>query len=145
MKHGGSRFLWYDCPCVSNDMVSQKVMIVIGYISLSHQKFSEFYVLLTVHSQPAHRTVTYWEYYTRCCINTIWPPDDEHRVARNMWRIIIINVLYNVIVHEVGHLPKVKNSVFLCRLCIMFQRTLVFFGCVFNWFWYYWNMMGWIA
>ena len=40
-------------------MVSQKVMIVIGYISLSHQKFSEFYVLLTVHSQPAHRTVTY--------------------------------------------------------------------------------------
>ena len=24
------------------------------------------------------------EYYTRSCINTIWPPDDEHRVARNM-------------------------------------------------------------
>ena len=21
---------------------------------------------------------------TRCCINTIWPPDDEHNVARNM-------------------------------------------------------------
>ena len=31
------------------------------------------------------------EYYTRCCINTIRPPDDEHRVARNMYRIIIIN------------------------------------------------------
>jgi len=35
-------------------------------------------------SQPVHRTVTYREYFTRCCINTIRPPDDEHRVARNM-------------------------------------------------------------
>ena len=34
---------------------------------------------------------------------------DEDRVARNMYRIIIIikNVLYNVIVHQVGHLPRV--------------------------------------
>ena len=37
-----------------------------------------------VPSQPAHPMVTYREYYTRCCINTIWPPDDEHWVARNM-------------------------------------------------------------
>jgi len=22
--------------------------------------------------------------YTRCCINTIWSPDDEYGVARNM-------------------------------------------------------------
>jgi len=22
--------------------------------------------------------------YTRSCINTIWPPDDEHVLARNM-------------------------------------------------------------
>ena len=22
--------------------------------------------------------------YTSCCINTIWPPDDEHNVDRNM-------------------------------------------------------------
>jgi len=21
---------------------------------------------------------------TRCCISTVWPPDDEHDVARNM-------------------------------------------------------------
>ena len=34
--------------------------------------------------QPALRTVTCREYYTRCCINTIWPPDDEQRVARNI-------------------------------------------------------------
>ena len=64
-----------------------------------------------VPSQPAPRTITYREYYTRFCINTIWPPDDEHRVARNMQRIIIIkNVLYNVIVHPVGHLPSVLNE-----------------------------------
>ena len=37
-----------------------------------------------VPSQTAHRTVTYRDYYTRCCINKIRPPDDEHRVARNM-------------------------------------------------------------
>jgi len=60
--------------------------------------YFEFYVLLTVHPATtlgkwpvwctitlrAHRTVTYRECYTRCCINTILPPDDEHRVARNM-------------------------------------------------------------
>jgi len=25
---------------------------------------------------------------TRCCNNTIWPPEDEHGIARNMSRII---------------------------------------------------------
>jgi len=39
---------------------------------------------LQVKCQPAQRTVTYREYYTRCCINTIRPPNDEHSVARNM-------------------------------------------------------------
>ena len=58
-------------------------------------------------SQPAHWTVTYREYYTGCCNNTICPQDDEHRVARNMLRIIIINVLYNVIVHQVGRLRRI--------------------------------------
>ena len=29
---------------------------------------------------------------TRCRINTIWPPEDEQDIARNMWRIVI-NVL----------------------------------------------------
>jgi hypothetical protein len=27
--------------------------------------------------------------YTRCCIDTIYSPDDEHEVARNMLRIEI--------------------------------------------------------
>jgi len=60
----------------------------------------------TVFSVTDH-LVTYTEYYIRCCINTIRPPDDEHSVARNMYRIITINVLYNVIVHPVGHLTRV--------------------------------------
>ena len=29
-------------------------------------------------SQPVHRTTADWEDDTRCCINTIQPPDDEH-------------------------------------------------------------------
>ena len=33
---------------------------------------------------PPHQTLTYREYYIRCCIDTILPPDDEHTVARNM-------------------------------------------------------------
>jgi len=41
--------------------------------------------------QVAHKTVTYREYYARCCSNTILIPDDEHSDARNMWRITIIN------------------------------------------------------
>ena len=61
-----------------------------------------------VPSQPAHRTVTYRQHDTRCCINPIRPPDDEHSVARNMQRNTTINVLYNVIVHHVGHLPRVR-------------------------------------
>ena len=40
-------------------------------------------------------------------MNTIRPPDDEHSVARNMYWITIINVLCNVIVHQVGHLRRV--------------------------------------
>jgi hypothetical protein len=62
---------------------------------------------VTVRCAGAHRTVTYREYYTRCCINTIRPPDDEHSVARNIYRITIMNVLYNVIVHKVGRLSRV--------------------------------------
>jgi hypothetical protein len=26
---------------------------------------------------------------TRCCNNTIWPPEDEHGIARNMSRIVM--------------------------------------------------------
>ena len=28
--------------------------------------------------------------YTICCIYTIWPPDDEHIIARNMYRNVIL-------------------------------------------------------
>jgi len=43
----------------------------------------------------------------RCCINTIGPTGEGHRVAGNMHRIITINVLYNVIVYQVDHLLRV--------------------------------------
>jgi len=39
---------------------------------------------------------------TRCCINIIWPPEDEQGFARNMHMYrIVINVLK--FVHQVGH------------------------------------------
>ena len=41
-------------------------------------------ILLWLPSQPAHRTVTYREYYTRCCINSIWPPDDEQSCSKHV-------------------------------------------------------------
>jgi hypothetical protein len=36
---------------------------------------------LSVSDRPVHRTVT-----TRCCINTIRPPEGEQDIARNMHR-----------------------------------------------------------
>jgi hypothetical protein len=27
---------------------------------------------------------------TICCIHTIWPPEDEHNTARNMWRTVTL-------------------------------------------------------
>ena len=40
----------------------------------------------SVRCQPVH-----WMEHddTRCCNNTIWPPEDEHGIARNMSRIIM--------------------------------------------------------
>jgi hypothetical protein len=29
---------------------------------------------------------------TRCCNNTIWPPEDEHSIARNMSRTIMLYI-----------------------------------------------------
>jgi len=46
---------------------------------------------LTVNSHSVHRC-TEWLLTesddTRCCNNTIWPPEDERDIARNMSRII---------------------------------------------------------
>jgi len=51
--------------------------------------------------------------YTRCYINTIWPPDDEYDVARKMYRTEI-NVLGKKkgIVHQVGHLPELCEGIY---------------------------------
>jgi len=35
-------------------------------------------IVHSVSGLPVHRTATDWEDDTRCCINTIQPPDDEH-------------------------------------------------------------------
>ena len=35
-------------------------------------------ILLSVSGRPVQRKVTDWEDDTRCCINTVQPPDDEH-------------------------------------------------------------------
>ena len=42
--------------------------------------------------------------YTRYCIFTVDTPDDEHEVARNMFRIEINT---EKIVRQVGHLPRI--------------------------------------
>ena len=61
---------------------------------------------------------------TRCCIDTIDSPDDEHEVARNMQRIEINT--QKITVHKVGHLPRIitrctdnkiqKNSVSVSKI-----------------------------
>jgi len=60
--------------------------------------------------KPAHltghlHTVT----YTRRRIDTIDSPDDEHRGARNMWRIGI-NIYEKRIVRQVGYLQELILS-----------------------------------
>jgi hypothetical protein len=45
--------------------------------------------------------------YTRGCIDTIDSPDDEHKVARNMWRIKHIH--RRRILPQFGHLPRSKK------------------------------------
>jgi hypothetical protein len=75
------------------------------------------YMMYICFSNLDHSLIS--EYYTRCCINTIWTPDDENRAAQNMYRITIINVLYNVTVHQVGHLPKVIISTYPSPLDVL--------------------------
>ena len=46
--------------------------------------------------------------YTRYCIDKIDPPDDEHKVARNMKRVEIN--IYKVIVRQVGYLLELYRD-----------------------------------
>ena len=46
--------------------------------------------------------------YTRCCIDTIDSPDDEHEVARNMQKIEI-NIEKRIVL-KVGHLPELYRD-----------------------------------
>jgi hypothetical protein len=47
--------------------------------------------------------------HTRCCIDKIDSPDDEHDVARNMYRIEI-NIQKKIIVRQFGHLQELYRD-----------------------------------
>jgi hypothetical protein len=47
--------------------------------------------------------------YTKCRINTINSPDDEHRDARNMYRIGI-NIYEKITVRQVGYLQELNRD-----------------------------------
>jgi hypothetical protein len=47
--------------------------------------------------------------YTRCHINTIDSPDDEHRGAQSMYRTGI-NIYEKRIVHQVGYLQELHGD-----------------------------------
>ena len=49
-----------------------------------------------------------------------WPPDDEHMFAWNMQRTEI-NVLYKIIVRQVGHLPEVISR---CTVSKILKKKL---------------------
>jgi hypothetical protein len=51
--------------------------------------------------------------YTRCCIDITDSPDDEHKVAQNMYRIEIN--IYKKIVRQVGYLLELEA----CRRYIL--------------------------
>jgi len=67
---------------------SKYIVTASGIVTLRKQLFSgpvESGLTDSVRSQPVH-----WMESddTRCCSNTIWPPENEHGIARNMSRII---------------------------------------------------------
>ena len=42
-----------------------------------------------------------------------------------MWRIIIINALYNVIVHQVGHLPRISKSILVRTFQVVLEMRML--------------------
>jgi hypothetical protein len=52
--------------------------------------------------------------YTRCPIDTINSPDDEHMSARNMWRFGT-NIYEKRIVRQVGHLQELCQEARLTK------------------------------
>jgi len=84
-----SYFFMFCWPCILvylwvNDQLDAQLRYITVYYYNPLHVSSNSVLIIILPSQPTHRTVTYSECYNRCCINTIWPPDDEHRVTRNM-------------------------------------------------------------
>jgi hypothetical protein len=59
--------------------------------------------------------------FTRCYINTIDSPNDEHRVARNMYRIGINELYGKRSVCQVGYLQELNRDARLKEQKIMKQ------------------------
>ena len=61
--------------------------------------------------------------YTRCHINTIDSPDDEHKGDRNMYRIGI-NIYEKRIVRQVGYLQGLQEYFLLLAHHMALQNCL---------------------
>jgi hypothetical protein len=69
---------------------------------------AEFYVLLNLHNTESH---THRIRCTKFRINTDVPPDDGHINARNMQRLININILGNICARIRIYLQDYENVV----------------------------------
>jgi hypothetical protein len=74
-------------PLVNNQRDAQFFSMYLFQLSTcfeqprAHHQENQLYQYLV---GPSHETVTEIVTYTRCCIDTIDSPDDEHGFARNM-------------------------------------------------------------
>jgi hypothetical protein len=73
------------CSSLRESIVSIQRMV---YVTLC-MWLSVMQVRMFLHDLRNRRPHTQSDMYTRRCIDTIDSPDDEHEVARNMWRIEI--------------------------------------------------------
>jgi len=72
------------CSSSEESIVSIQYLV---YVTLVDDRFVCRSERNEVPFRPAHETVIDRVTYTRYCIDTIDSSDDEHEVARNMWRI----------------------------------------------------------
>jgi hypothetical protein len=82
----------WEIVILDNDQLDTHLLYFTIYLLHSSTRFEHFMliisrmncidaasgIVLSVSGRPVHRTSTDWEDDTRCCINTVHPPDDEH-------------------------------------------------------------------
>jgi len=69
--------------------------------------------------------------YTICCIDTIDSPDDEHKVARNMYRIEIKKYIKGT-VRQVGYLLELKMLVHIVQKVNFYGIPFTFINSLYN-------------